>query len=42
MADDAAPPHLVGQTFQTIARDRPNNIVGLTDRRVAIEPTPGR
>jgi hypothetical protein len=37
MADDAAPPHLANQAFQTVARDRPEKVVGLTDRRVAIE-----
>jgi hypothetical protein len=37
MADDAA--RHISQA-KTVARDRSNNVVGLTDRRVAIERGP--
>jgi len=41
MADDAAR-HIAGQTLQTVARHRTNNVAGLTDRRVAIETRTAR
>jgi hypothetical protein len=42
MADDAARHISQSKRFRTFARDRPHEVVGLTDRRVAIETRTAR